>query len=296
MVARWTAILAALLCAATVAVGSASAATGQARPRPLDLGPAGLPESRTVQSIEPGVTLTRITRGALDPAAVWVVEVNIPGGPSSPDPDAPPRSIQDQTSAEAFAARLTASGFPSEAQVVRQPQVADVPAGVLGDRVRLRATFPTEAAASAEVARLSAAGFSGRAWYSGWDGGSAARGPGRSTSSRWSRGDSAAVSAAAMGRRSQTARGPPSSPRSSARTSRSTVASSCSTPRPEPRATPQGPASTEAACSPSRWATGPCSCFTTGLATPTSCDLHGPAWSDSLPGPRCSTASTASPG
>jgi len=130
-----------------------------------------------MQSIQPGVTLTRITRGARDPAAGWVVEMNIPGGASSPDPDAPPRSIQDQSSAEAFAARLTDAGFPSEAQIVRQPQMADVPAGVLGYRVRLRAAFPDQAAASAEVARLSAAGFSGRAWYSGWDGDSTARGP-----------------------------------------------------------------------------------------------------------------------
>ena len=175
--ARWAAILAALLCAATAAAASASAGTGDGRPGPLDLGPSGLPESREVQSIQPGVTLTRITRGAPDPAAVWVVEVSIPGGASSPDPDAPPRSIQDQPSAEAFAARLADAGFPAEAQSVQQPQTADVPAGVLGYRVRLRATFPTQAAASAEVARLSAAGFSGRAWYSGWDGDSTARGP-----------------------------------------------------------------------------------------------------------------------
>src|SRR4051794_38057148 len=175
MAARWTAVLAALLCAAAGLARPASAATGGGRPLPL--GPAGLPESRTVQSLEPGVTLTRITRGAPDPAAAWVVEMNIPGGASSPDPDAPPRSIQDRSSAETFAATLTGAGFPSEAQGVRQPRVADVPAGVLGYRGRLRATFPTQAAAAAEVARLSAAGFSGRAWYSGWDGGSTARGP-----------------------------------------------------------------------------------------------------------------------
>src|SRR3954471_5187754 len=177
MAARWTAILAASVCAAIAMAGSASAATSTGRPQPLRLGPAGLPESRQVQPIEPGVTLTRITRGAPDPAAVWVVEMNIPGGASSPDPDAPPRSIQDQATAEAFAARLTDAGFPSQAQGVQQPQTADVPAGVLGYRVRERATFPTQAEASAEVARLSAAGFSGRAWYSGWDGDSTARGP-----------------------------------------------------------------------------------------------------------------------
>jgi hypothetical protein len=130
-----------------------------------------------VQAIQPGITLTRITRGAPDPAAVWVVEMNIPGGASSPDPDAPPRSIQDQSSAETFAARLTDAGFPAQAHRVQQPQTADVPAGVLGYRVRLRATFPSQAAAAAEVARLAAAGFSGRAWYFGWDGDSTARGP-----------------------------------------------------------------------------------------------------------------------
>jgi hypothetical protein len=175
--ARCAAILAALLCAATATAASAWAWSGDGRPPPLDLGPPGLPESREVQPIQPGVTLTRITRGAPDPAAVWVVEVNIPGGGSSPDPDAPPRSIQDQSSAEAFAARLTDAGFPSDAQRVEQPQTADVSAGVLGYRVRLRPAFPDQTAAAAEVARLTAAGFSGRAWYSGWDGDSTARGP-----------------------------------------------------------------------------------------------------------------------
>jgi hypothetical protein len=176
MSAGWRGIAGALLCVLATAA-PAAAATGGPPDGPLDLGPAGLAESRTVQAIEPGVTLTRITRGAPDPAATWVVELSIPGGPTSPDPDAPPRSVQDQATAEAFAASLTAAGFPAEAQGVLQPQVADVPAGVIGDRVRLRATFATQADAAAEVARLSAAGFTGRAWYTGWDGGSDVRGP-----------------------------------------------------------------------------------------------------------------------
>jgi hypothetical protein len=176
MAARWSVIVGALLCAAS-ATASASAATGGLPPGPLDLGPSGLPESRTEQSIQRGVTLTQITRGAPDAAAVWVVEMSIPGGASSPDPDAPPRSVQDQSTAEAFAGRLAQAGFPAEAQPVQQPQMADVRAGVIGYRVRLSATFPTQEAAAAEVARLSAAGFSGRAWYSGWDGDSSAHGP-----------------------------------------------------------------------------------------------------------------------
>jgi hypothetical protein len=83
--ARWLAILAVLLCAAAATPASASAGTGGAA-GPLDLGAPGLPESRTVQSIQPGVTLTRIRRGAPDPTAAWVVEMSIPGGASSPVP------------------------------------------------------------------------------------------------------------------------------------------------------------------------------------------------------------------
>ncbi|GAB3449014.1 phosphodiester glycosidase family protein [Phycicoccus ginsengisoli] len=155
---------------------------GHGRPQPaaaqpLDLGPAGLPETRTVRQVEPGVTWTSITRGAADAGVPWVVEVSIPSGSTSPDPDAPPRAIQDEASARAFAERLTADGFPAQAQQVLQPAVADVPAGVLGWRVRLTTTFGTQAQAAAEAARLKAAGYSGRAWYAGWDGTSTAKGP-----------------------------------------------------------------------------------------------------------------------
>lgn len=165
--------VAALAVGALVPTGAASASG----PPPLDLGPAGLTEVRTTQTVEPGVTLTQIHRGQADPSVRWVVEVNIPGGPTSPDPDAPPRAIQDQASAQEHAARLTAAGFPAQAQQVMQPAVADVPAGVLGWRVRLSTTFATQAEATAEAGRLAAAGFSGRAWYAGWDGTSSARGP-----------------------------------------------------------------------------------------------------------------------
>src|SRR3954451_3906117 len=174
MPGRQTVLTAALACAAMAGAAPAWAGAGG---RPLDLGPSGLPETRTVRPIEPGVTWTQIRRGAPDPAASGVVETSIPGGPSSPDPDAPPRSIQDRATAEAFAARLTAAGFPADAQAVLQPRTADVPAGGLGYRVRLRGTLPKKDAGTAEAGRLSAAGFTGRAWYSGWDGDSAARGP-----------------------------------------------------------------------------------------------------------------------
>jgi hypothetical protein len=144
---------------------------------PLDLGPADLTETRSIRTVQPGVTWTQIVRGAPDATVPWVVEVSIPSGAGSPDPDAPPRAIQDQQSATDFAADLTEAGFPASAEQVLQPQVADVPAGELGYRVRLDARFTTQADAAAEARRLAAAGFLGRAWYGGWDGTSTARGP-----------------------------------------------------------------------------------------------------------------------
>ncbi|MGW1949957.1 phosphodiester glycosidase family protein, partial [Streptomyces sp. NPDC001940] len=43
----------------------------------LPLGPADLTETRTSQQLQPGVTLTRIVRGADAPALAWTVEVSI---------------------------------------------------------------------------------------------------------------------------------------------------------------------------------------------------------------------------
>src|SRR4051812_8487287 len=79
-------------------------------PGPLDLGPTGLTETRTTTSVQPGVTLTRITRGGTDAALFWTLEVLIAPTSSSPDPDAPPAVIADRASAEAEADRLRAEG------------------------------------------------------------------------------------------------------------------------------------------------------------------------------------------
>ena len=127
--------------------------------------------------LAPGLTNTVIQRGATNASLRWVVEVNIPPVTTSPDPDAPARSVQDEAAAGTTAARLTAAGFPAKAQQVRQPAVADLPASVLGARVRLDETFASKVDADAVVARIKAAGFSGRAWYQGWDGGDASAGP-----------------------------------------------------------------------------------------------------------------------
>jgi len=103
-------IAAAIVCAAaaTPGVSAVAASTSPA----FDLGPRGFPETRTVRAIEPGVTVTHITRGVADPSVRYVVEVSIPSTGTSPDPDAPARSIQDEASARAYADKLTTAGFP----------------------------------------------------------------------------------------------------------------------------------------------------------------------------------------
>ncbi|MFE6634585.1 phosphodiester glycosidase family protein [Streptomyces tendae] len=143
----------------------------------LPLGPAGLPETRTTTTLQPGVTLTRIVRGnAQDPALHWTVEVSIPGGDTSPDPDAPPTALKDRASAEELTAELRRDGFEARAEEVRTPTTADYRGGTLGWRVRI-GTFDSQAAATAERTRLRAAGHTGSAVYTGWDGETTDRGP-----------------------------------------------------------------------------------------------------------------------
>ncbi|MDT0608649.1 phosphodiester glycosidase family protein [Streptomyces lancefieldiae] len=143
----------------------------------LPLGPAGLPESRTTTTLQPGVTLTRIVRGnAADPALHWTVEVSIPGGDTSPDPDAPPTALKDRASADELTAELRQDGFEARAEEVTTPATADHPGGTLGWRVRV-GTFAAQSAATSERTRLRAAGHTGSAVYTGWDGEAADRGP-----------------------------------------------------------------------------------------------------------------------
>ncbi|MEV6106487.1 phosphodiester glycosidase family protein [Streptomyces sp. NPDC051940] len=147
-------------------------APAQAAPEPwsgLPLGPAGLTETRTTETLQPGVTLTRIVRGADAPALTWTVELAIPGGAGSPDPDAPPTALKDQVSAQELRAELVAGGFAARAEEVVTPEVADYAGGTLGWRVRV-GEFATQTAANAERTRLRNAGYTGSAWYTGWDG------------------------------------------------------------------------------------------------------------------------------
>ncbi len=156
------------------AAGAASRSVD--RVRHLDLGPADLPETRTTTTVQPGVTLTRITRGGPDASLFWTLESVIAESSGSPDPDAPAQVVADRASARAQADRLRAEGFRPRVERVVQPRVADVRRHVLGYRVRI-GEYPTQAAAVEAQADLVAAGEVANPVYTGWDGAPGARGP-----------------------------------------------------------------------------------------------------------------------
>lgn len=168
---------------ALLALVGALPAPASSAPRPgptraLPLGATGLTETRSTRTLQPGVTLTRIVRGADAPALAWTVEVSIPGGATSPDPDAPPTALKDRASADELTAAVQGKGFDARAEHVTTPAVADYAGGSLGWRVRV-GRFDSQSAASAELTRLKEAGYAGSAVYTGWDGNPADRGPWR---------------------------------------------------------------------------------------------------------------------
>src|SRR5215217_6346723 len=116
----------------------------------LPLGPVDLAETRTTIVVQPGVTLTLIVRGEPDPTTVWTVEVAIPGGDGSPDPDHPPTAVADRQHADALAAELSQRGFTARVEEVVTPALADYPGGQLGFRVRV-GRYPDSAEADATL-------------------------------------------------------------------------------------------------------------------------------------------------
>ncbi|MFI6951471.1 phosphodiester glycosidase family protein [Streptomyces sp. NPDC050422] len=176
-------VLGAATVLALLAVMGASPAPASSGPRPaparaLPLGAVGLSETRSTRTLQPGVTLTRIVRGADAPALAWTIEIAIPGGATSPDPDAPPTALKDRASADELTAGIEADGFDARAEDVVTPAVADYAGGSLGWRVRV-GRFASQSAAAAELTRLRKAGYTGSAVYTGWDGDPADRGPWR---------------------------------------------------------------------------------------------------------------------
>ena len=166
----------AVLAGAALLAATLQTPTAAANDRGLPLGPDDLTESRSVRTLQPGVTLTTIVRGAPDPANTWTVEVAIPGGSGSPDPDTPPTALSDRAHADELAASLAAAGFTPRVEEVTTPRLADFPGGTLGFRVRV-GDHGTKAAADEALAAIRAAKFRASTVFTGWDGDSADRGP-----------------------------------------------------------------------------------------------------------------------
>ena len=154
--------------AATAAAGTAHQAAAVA-PDPsakLDLGAPGLPESRTVTTLAPGLTRTSITRGTPNQDFFWTAEVAVPS--TSPDPDAPASALSTQAQAQEVADKLIAAGVVARVEHVQSPQLADA-GGDLGYRVRA-GHFTAKADGSATVAQIQSAGYKSSVIYTGWDG------------------------------------------------------------------------------------------------------------------------------
>ncbi|MGW0930205.1 phosphodiester glycosidase family protein [Streptomyces sp. NPDC002644] len=162
--------------AASAEAASAGAPAENAPAAALPLGPRDLPETRTTETLRPGVTLTTIVRGAEDPAQAWTVEIAVPGGSASPDPDAPPTAVAARARADRLAAALRAAGFTPRVEEVTTPPAADHPGGSLGFRVRV-GRHGDRSAAEAERVRVRAAGYTASTVYTGWDGAATDRGP-----------------------------------------------------------------------------------------------------------------------
>jgi len=150
----------------THADGSQKGDTGAAQGAHLDLGPADLPENRTVTALAPGVTRTKISRGGADPSLFWTAEVAIPS--DSPDPDAPASALSSQATAQHIADKLSAAGVDARVEHVQSPRLADA-GGDLGYRVRA-GHLAAKADGNPVVAQIKAAGFASSVIYTGWDG------------------------------------------------------------------------------------------------------------------------------
>lgn len=173
MSTRKFAVVAAMALVAGTAGGPTAAAE---RDHGLPLGPRGLPETRTVETLQPGVTLTTIVRGESDETTGWTVEVAVPGGGSDPDPDAPPTAVADRAHADALAEGLAGKGLTARVEEVTSPAMADFAGGTLGFRVRV-GLDADKAAVNTLLARVRAAGFTASVVFTGWDGAPTDRGP-----------------------------------------------------------------------------------------------------------------------
>jgi hypothetical protein len=146
-----------LLCAllALLVVAPASAAPIGYSPEELPLGQPGLKETRTNQQLAPGVTYTRIVRGAQSGKDFYTVDVAFEA---------------DQSAAQGLADRLRSDGYKPRIKEISQRAPDDPRSGPLGYLVRV-GVFAKEDKANALQTRLQTDGYTGlRVVYTGEDG------------------------------------------------------------------------------------------------------------------------------
>ena len=152
--------------------------TLEAAPLRVPAAGAGRPgRDADATTLQPGVTLTTIVRGAHDPANFWTVEINIPAGSTIPTPT--PRRPRCPTgraptrwpphSARRASTRASRRYHPGDSRLRRRH------AGLAGPGRQLA----TQAESDALLARIVAAGFAGASRFTGWDGSPTDRGPWR---------------------------------------------------------------------------------------------------------------------
>lgn len=129
-------VIAAVLVGSTVLVAPPPPAA--AAPAGLPLGPPDLPETRTVEQLAPGVTLTTIERGTAPAGPIWTVTAGFRG---------------TRAEADALAARVAATGVQARVEQVDDPLLGDVAGFVVRSGL-----FDTRAEAAAAAQRLTAAG------------------------------------------------------------------------------------------------------------------------------------------
>ncbi|MFF7635133.1 phosphodiester glycosidase family protein [Kitasatospora sp. NPDC008050] len=136
----------------------------------LPLGSAGLPQTRTVQQIAPGVSLTTIVRGRVSPADHWTVDVAVPTGavPPTLDPDTPQSVLGSQANADAIAAKLTAAGYAPTVSEQDSPAFRGFAGGPQGYVVRVGA-FADQPSATALAGTLAKLGYATSTLYTGMD-------------------------------------------------------------------------------------------------------------------------------
>jgi hypothetical protein len=136
-----------LMLATVVAVSGPAAGAAPPPAGGLPLGPAGLPQTVSVENVLPGVTLTTYVRGYATAADFWYVRAGF---------------VATRDAATGLAERLAGAGYPAEVEEIDGRPVDDPVPGAAGYLVRV-GHLASQADAAALAQRLSAAGFTGLA-------------------------------------------------------------------------------------------------------------------------------------